>query len=108
MENFSINLAGGCNNDIKNIADYISKVFLDDDLANKIVLELFADIKKLSYLAPMFNLCENEQLSVKGIREYRVKKYIIYYVIDDRTNTVNVLRVRHALQDENKFFNNLT
>ena len=106
MENFSINLTDGCNNDIKSIADYISSVFLDDDLANKVVLELFADIKKLSYLAPMFSLCENEQLSAKGIRKYRVKKYSIYYVIDDRTNTVIVLRVRHALQDENNFFNN--
>ena len=106
MENFSINITEGCNKDIKNIADYISTVFLDDGLANKVVLELFADIKKLSYLAPMLSLCENEQLKTKGIRKYRIKKYIIYYVIDEVSNVVNVLRVRHTLQDENKFFNN--
>ena len=106
MENFSINITEGCNKDIKNIAEYISTVFLDDDLANKVALELFADIKKLSYLAPMLSLCENEQLSAKGIRKHRVKKYIIYYVIDEVSNVVNVLRVRHTLQDENKFFNN--
>ncbi len=106
MENFSINITEGCNKDIKNIAEYISTVFLDDDLANKVVLELFVDIKKLSYIAPMFSLCDNEQLKTKGIRKYRVKKYIIYYVIDEVSNVVNVLRVRHTLQDENKFFNN--
>ena len=29
MENFSIKITEGCNNDIKNIAEYISTVFLD-------------------------------------------------------------------------------
>lgn len=106
MENFSINITDGCYKDIKNIADYISLVFLDDDLSNKVVLELFADIKKLSYLAPMFQLCENELLSAKGIRKYRVKKYIVYYIIDESLKVVNVLRIRHSLQDENKFFDN--
>ena len=106
MENFGINITDGCNNDIKNIADYISTVFLDDNLANKVVLELYADIKKLSYLAPMFNLCENEQLRDKGIRKYRVRKYNIYYEIDENLNLVNVLRIRHSLQDENRFFDN--
>lgn len=106
MENFSINITDGCYNDIKNIADYISNVFLDDDLANKVILELFADIKKLSYLATMFQLCENEKLNSNGIRKYRVKKYIIYYVVDENIKVVNVLRIRHSLQDENKFFNN--
>ena len=74
MENFSIDITEGCNKDIKNTAEYISMIFLYDDLANKVALELFADIKKISYLAPMFSLCENEQLSAKGIRKYRVKK----------------------------------
>lgn len=106
MENFSINITDGCSNDIKNIADYVSKVFLDENLANKVALELFADIKKLSYLAPVFQICENETLSAKDIRKYRVKKYIIYYVIDENMHTVNILRVRHSLQDENKFFGN--
>ncbi|MBR0039142.1 MAG: type II toxin-antitoxin system RelE/ParE family toxin [Lachnospiraceae bacterium] len=52
------------------------------------------------------SLCDDEQLSAKGIRKYRIKKYIVYYVIDEASNVVNMLRVRHALQDENKFFNN--
>lgn len=106
MENFSINITDGCNQDIKSIADYISTIFLDDNLANKVVLELFAEIKKLSYLAPMFGFCENEELNAKGIRRYRVKRYIIYYVVDETNHIVNVLRVRHSLQDENKFFSN--
>ena len=106
MEDFRINITDGCYNDIKNIADYISTVFLDDNLANKVVLELFADIKKLSYLATTFQLCENEKLSSKGIRKYRVKKYIIYYVVNENVKVVNVLRIRHSLQDENRFFNN--
>lgn len=104
MEEFSINIADSCNCDIENLATYISSVFLDDDLANKVVLELYSDIRKLSYLALVFGLCENEKLKEKGIRRYRVKRYIIYYYVDEITHTVNVLRVRHFLQDENRFF----
>ena len=32
MENFSIKITEGCNNDIKNIAEYISTVFLDREI----------------------------------------------------------------------------
>lgn len=104
MEELSVNITKGCHDDISSIFDYISKVFLDDNLANKIVLELYADINRLSYLAPMMGLCDNEKLMDKGIHKYKIKKYIVYYIIDSDKKVVTVLRVKHSLQDENKFF----
>ena len=106
MEEFGIEITDGCNKDIDKIADYISNVFLDESLANKVVLELYSEIKKLSYLAVSFDYCENEQLKGKGIRRYKIKRYYIYYYVNNVNRTVNVLRVRHFLQDEKKFFGN--
>lgn len=62
-------------------------------------------LKNLS-MKENFWFCENERLSAKKIRKYRIKRYIVYYVIDEERSVVNVLRVRRSLQDENKFFNN--
>ena len=104
MEKYTVNISNSCNEDILNIAEYIEKTFFDIDTANKISLAIYAKIKDLEYLAPSFYLCENEKLAKAGIRKYYIGKYFIYYEIIDG-NVVNVLRVRHELQDENKFFN---
>ena len=103
MEKYIVNIANSCNDDIFHIAEYIEKAFFDIDTANKISLGIYAKIKDLEYLAPSFNLCENEKLAKAGIRKYYIGKYFIYYEIVGE-NVVNVLRVRHELQDENKFF----
>lgn len=52
----------------------------------------------------MFQIVGVESLRDKGIRKYRYKKYVIYYEIDNFNKIVNVLYIRHELQDENKFF----
>ena len=82
----------------------LKQLFFDVDTANKISLGIYAKINDLEYLAPSFGLCENEKLAKAGIRKYYIGKYFIYYEIVGE-NVVNVLRVRHELQDENKFFN---
>ena len=107
MEEYSIDITNGCEGDIRNIVDYISSVFLDKNLANKIALGLYADIYKLSYLAPSFGFCDNEKLREEQIRKYNVKRYCIYYQLDELNKKVTVLRIRHTLQDENKFFRNV-
>lgn len=103
MEEYSINITDGCTNDIIRIAEYISDNFLDEDLANKTALNIYSHINMLSYLASAFGYCENDKLAKAGIRKYNIKKYTIYYEIVDN-NKVNVLRVKHYLQDENKFW----
>lgn len=104
MEEYSINIVDDCYNDIIRIADYISTHFFDEDLANKIAFEIYAGIKKLSLIGPMLGFSDNEILASKGIRDYTIKSYVVYYVIDEKNKIVNVLRVRHELQDVNKFF----
>lgn len=103
MDKYTVNIVNSCNDDIYHIAEYIETTFSDSDTANKISLGIYAKIAKLSYLASSFDYCDNRKLADVGIRRYYIGTYFIYYEIVEN-NIVNVLRVRHELQDENKFF----
>lgn len=47
---------------------------------------------------------EEPLLYERSIRQIRHKQYTIYYVVDEANKKVRVIRVKHALQDLNKFF----
>lgn len=104
MEEYKVKITDAAYTNINNITDYISTVFNDEHLANLIAINIFEEIKKLSYLAPMFQSVYLEALKDKDIRRYRYKKYVIYYELDDINKTAIILYIRHELQDENKFF----
>lgn len=103
MNKYIVNIANSCNDDINHIAEYIETTFSDPDTANRISLGIYAKIANLSYLASSFDYCDDRKLAEAGIRKYYIGTYFIYYEIVEN-NVVNVLRVRHELQDENKFF----
>lgn len=104
MEEYKVNIADSAYANIYNITDYITTVFNDEHLANLIAINILDEIKKLSYLAPMLQSVYIEVLKDKDIRRYRYKKYVIYYELDAINKNVNVLHIRHELQEENKFF----
>lgn len=62
---------------LKKIANYISEIFLDDDLVNKVAFEMYTGIRKLSYLGPMLGLSENEKLASKGTHHYVIRSYVV-------------------------------
>ena len=71
--------------------EYIITIFKDEYLATQIAINIFEEIKKLSYLGPMFQPADIEVLKGKDIRRYRYKRYVIYYELDEKNKFVNVL-----------------
>lgn len=104
MELYEVVVLSEARTDIINIADYIKNQFKNEKLATALVIELWATIRKLDFMPTRFGIVEEPLLYERGIRQVRHKQYTIYYVVDEVNKKVRVVRVKHALQDLNKFF----
>ena len=56
-------------------------------------------INSLSLFPQSHELDEDEELAAYGIRKIYYKNYKIYFLIDEREQTVYILRVFHMLVD---------
>ncbi|CAG7590587.1 hypothetical protein PEPTYR26121_01202 [Peptoniphilus tyrrelliae] len=83
--------------DIKNIHSYISnELFLPNEALNLVKL-IERNIKNLEVMPERFR--KYEKYKEKNIRICRLKKYLIFYNINDDENQVEVVRILYSARN---------
>ncbi|MCM1386580.1 MAG: type II toxin-antitoxin system RelE/ParE family toxin [Bacillus sp. (in: Bacteria)] len=85
--------------DIIEQMDYIAFELKAPETAVNMVRGFKKVINSLSLFPQSHELDEDEELAVYGIRKTYYKNYKIYFLIDERKQTVYILRVFHMLVD---------
>lgn len=85
--------------DIADQTDYIAFELKSPETAINMVKGFRKVITSLSLFPQSHELDEDEELAGYGIRKIYYKNYKIYFVIDERGQTVYILRVFHMLVD---------
>lgn len=85
--------------DIADQTDYIAFELKHPEKAVNMVRGFRKVINSLSLLPQSHELDEDEELAVYGIRKTYYKNYKIYFLIDEREQTVYILRIFHMLVD---------
>ena len=85
--------------DIADQTDYIAFVLKSSETAIHMVKGFRKVINSLSLFPQSHELDEDEELAAYGIRKTYYKNYKIYFLIDEREQTVYILRVFHMLVD---------
>jgi toxin ParE1/3/4 len=99
MSRYKIEITEPAENDLFEIGNYISKVLLESEIANKIVDKIAEAIIKLEELPLRNALIGEERLASQGIRRIIVENYIIFYVVDEKCNKVTIVRILYSRRD---------
>ena len=79
--------------DIRSIIEYISNDFNEPLVAEKLVRCIADRINRLTDYPKRNKRLNDEPFYSKGYRVTYVKNYAIFYYVDDKLNTVNVMHI---------------
>ena len=99
---YRVNLTQKAIDDIGEIFEYISSVLCEKETAINIINLLHKNILSLEEMPGRFRIYENEPWKSRGLHIMPVKKYLVFYMIDDDKMTVNIVRVLYGSRDYDK------
>ena len=98
------NFSENAESDLDKIINYISKTLFNKQAAKDFFQEISKIIEDIKLFPEMYELVNNEFIKNKKIRRAPVQNYNLYYVYNDTTNSLTVLRILYAHQNlESKF-----
>ena len=99
MQQYKIKINELAEQDLENAGDYIAFVLLNPSAAENTVKGIREQVNKLRYFPDSHELDEDPMLAELGVRKIYFKEYKIFFVIDESTKTVYVIRILHMLVD---------
>lgn len=102
MKKYEVIVSDLAKNDIRDIYTYISNNLFSPKDALKIIKLIEKNIKNLDVMPERFR--KYEKYKDKNIRICRVKKYLIFYDVNDDKDRVEVTRVLYSARNYDEIF----
>ena len=99
MKKYIVEVSKSANIDLENIISYIKHDLKENIIADKYKLLFKQALKRLEDVAGSMPILSQAITGHRNIRKLNVRKYIIFYIVDDENNKVFVVRIGHALMD---------
>lgn len=96
---YTVKISTQASEDIKDIYEYIADVLCENETALNILNLFEENILSLSEMPGRYRIYESEPWQSRGVHVMSVKKYLIFYVINEEEKTVNVFRVIYGSRD---------
>lgn len=96
---YTVNLTPEAVKDINGIYDYIAVALGEKEIAVNMINLIEKNILSLDEMPGRYKLYDNETWKSRGVHIMPVKKYLVFYVIDENNNMVNVFRVIYGSRD---------
>ena len=96
---YKIKLSKEATEDLDDIIGYIINVLKNPIAANNLLTEIEDSYSILSNAPESFAYCEDQRLRMLGYRKIPVKNYIIFYKVDNESETVYILRVIYGRRE---------
>jgi len=98
MVSYNITISDPALSDLEGIYRYFAGQLLMTT-ASKTVKNIEAEINDNLSFMPYYPLVNNDFLALMGIRRMVVKKYLIFFIINEEDSSVNVIHVIHGARD---------
>lgn len=103
MKKYIIETSETAEQDLENIISYLRYDLAGDIIADKYKILFKQELKKLEDIAGSMPILDEELTGHKNIRKINVRNYIIFYIIDEESNKVSVVRIGHVFMDWEKY-----
>ena len=99
MKTYKLQFSQTAENDLMDIYLYVKNQLLEPKIADILIRKLESEILSLSNMPQRFSLVTDQRLSRLGIRKTIVDNYIVFYLVEEKTNTVYIVRILYARRD---------
>jgi plasmid stabilization system protein ParE len=96
MVKFEVNLTEPAENDLRDIATYISTTLLEPNAAFNTIEAIETKIDKLETMALAYPLVRDDYLASLGYRLMPVKNYHVFYIVYEKEKSVDVDRILYG------------
>lgn len=103
MKKYKVTVSETAKQDLENIISYLRYDLSEDIIADKYKILFKQKLKTLEDIAESMPIINEELIGHKNIRKINAKNYIIFYKVDEHTNTAYIIRVGHAFMDWEKY-----
>ena len=99
---YTVNLSPEAVKDIDGIFQYIAIALGEKEIAVNMINLIEKKILSLDEMPGRHKIFDNEPWKSRGVHIMPVKKYLVFYVVDESNNSVNVFRVIYGSRDIEK------
>jgi len=92
MTLYQVHITTAAERDLNRAADYIEFSLKNPQAADDLIDEAETMLSSLSHMPKRFALVDDKLLAALGIRFVQVKNYLAFYVIDQASQIVHILR----------------
>ena len=99
MTSYKIVVQRSAQNDLHGAWEYIAIELREPAIAARVLNKLEQAIMSLSEMPHRYAALADKLLKSKEIRRLPVENYLVFYIVQEDTKTVSVLRVLHGRRD---------
>ena len=99
MAEYKIEIAAKAKLDMREIHAYVSDTIKAPNIADSLLDKIEAEILTLKNMPLRHAVERDEQLKLKNLRKLIVDNYLIFYIVNKKTETVFIVRVLYARRD---------
>ncbi len=102
---YKVVYSAGARQDLRDIYEYIASELQEPDTAAGQTNRIMKVARSLNEMPMRHKLYEEDPWYSLGMRFVPVDNYLIFYLPDQRSNTVNIIRIMYGGRDVKKQFN---
>lgn len=102
---YTVNLSAEAVKDINGIYEYIAIALGEKEIAVNLINLIEKNILALDEMPGRYKIYDNEPWKSRGVHIMPVKKYLVFYVVDDNEKSVNIFRVIYGSRDIDNVLN---
>ena len=106
-DNFHYVFTESAESDLDEALDYIANELMNPEAASAFADELSEKLDEICKTPKAGRPIHNPYIQRDDIRRILVKNYILYYLEDEDTETIVVLRIVYSRRDQDKILENL-
>lgn len=99
MGSYKVELTIAAKKDLRDIYFYISNNLKAPATADKLLDKMEAKLLTLKRNPFLYAVERNEQLKRRNLHKLIVDNYLIFYIVNEKTSTVYIVRVLYARRD---------
>ena len=99
MDVYEVFITEPAENDLRDIAKYISSQLYAPTTSLNMIQSIKAAIAKLETMALAYPLVRDDRLAALGYRLLSVKNYIVFYIVNEKEKAVDVDRILYSRRD---------
>jgi len=103
MKKYKVEVSKTAEQDLENIISYLRYDLVEDIIADKYKILFKQELKSLEDIAGSMPILDEKLTGHKNIRKINVRRYVIFYIIDEEIETAYVIRIGHAFMDWEKY-----